>query len=142
MIHYRLRCSAAHEFEGWFPGSDAFDAQAAAGLVVCPHCDDTAVTRALMAPGIATGKTDMAPVRHAAGAVPDTVRTQLRRLRAEIEASCDDVGEEFAAEARRIHAGEAPARGIYGQTTPAQAEALRDDGIEIAAIPWVPLADS
>jgi len=141
MIHYRLRCSEAHEFEGWFPGIEAFDSQAAAGLVVCPHCDDTDVTRALMAPSLNTTGSDVVPLRHTAGPAPANVRTQLRRLRAEIEASCDDVGDNFAAEARRIHEGEAPARGIYGQTTPEQAEALRDDGIEIAAIPWVLLTD-
>ncbi len=140
MIHYRLRCSAAHEFEGWFPSIEAFDAQAAGGLVVCPHCDDTDVTRALMAPRIATNR-ELVPVRHTAGPAPVNVRAQLRRLRAEIEASCDDVGDDFAAEARRIHDGEAPRRGIYGQTTPDEAEALRDDGIDIAAIPWVPLTD-
>jgi len=141
MIHYRLRCSAAHEFEGWFPGIEAFEAQLAAGLVVCPHCDDTEVTRALMAPSIAAGRTEVGPVRHTAGAAPATVRSQLRRLRAEIEASCDDVGDDFAAEARRIHDGEAPNRGIYGHTTPDEAEALREDGIDVAAIPWVPLSD-
>jgi hypothetical protein len=141
MIHYQLRCGAAHEFDGWFPDSAAFEAQVEAGYLSCPHCDDTDVTRALMAPRIATSRQEVAPVRHTAGLVPDNVRAQLRRLRTAIEANCDDVGDGFAAEARRIHEGEAPARGIYGRTTADEAEALRDDGIEVGAIPWVPLND-
>ena len=32
--------------------------------------------------------------------------------------------------------------GIYGETTPEQAEKLSDEGIEVAAIPWLPRADS
>ena len=50
MIHYQLRCSQQHEFDGWFPSSAAFDRQAGAGLVECPHCGDVKVARALMAP--------------------------------------------------------------------------------------------
>lgn len=74
--------------------------------------------------------------------MPDELRAKLARLRAEIEQRCEDVGTGFADEARRIHNGQADARGIYGETTPAQAEALADEGIEIARIPWVPLADA
>ena len=58
----------------------------------------------------------------------------------------------FNAEAaRRMHeqqkdgpAGEAKAaspRGIYGEATDAEAEALLEDGIEVARIPWVPRSD-
>ena len=63
-------------------------------------------------------------------------------LRAEVESRCENVGDRFAEEARLIHAGDAPARGIYGEATPEQAERLADDGIEIAQIPWLPRADS
>ena len=65
----------------------------------------------------------------------------LQKLRAEVEQNCDYVGDEFAAEARRIHNGEADARGIYGETTPEEAEALAEDGIEVSRVPWVPRAD-
>ena len=50
-------------------------------------------------------------------------------------------GPQFAEEARKIHRGESDRRGIYGETTPEQAEALSDDGIEFARVPWVPRAD-
>ncbi len=74
--------------------------------------------------------------------MPDRVRAAMHKLRAEVEKNCDYVGADFADEARRIHNGDAPARGIYGETTPSQAEALAEDGIDVASIPWLPRADS
>ena len=47
----------------------------------------------------------------------------------------EDVGERFADEARRIHYGEVAQRGIRGQATPDQREALQDEGIEVVALP-------
>lgn len=73
--------------------------------------------------------------------MPAQVFAMLQRMRAEVEKNCDYVGPEFAEEARRMHRGESDKRGIYGETTKDQAEALADEGIEIASIPWVPRAD-
>jgi hypothetical protein len=74
--------------------------------------------------------------------MPAHLRAMLQHIRGEVERNCDYVGPNFAEEARKIHNGESDKRGIYGETTPEQAEALADEGIEIASIPWVPLADS
>ncbi len=52
MIHYQLRCGAAHEFDAWFRDSAAFDDQARRGLLECPHCGERQVARALMAPAV------------------------------------------------------------------------------------------
>ncbi len=164
MIHYQLRCSEDHSFDGWFRDSGAFDRQAAAGLVACPVCGGTRVNRALMAPRIGKrgGVVDAAGREEGAGreaggepvpapapepavkggvAMPDQVRGLLQKLRAEVERSCENVGERFAEEARAIHQGETPARAIYGDATPEQAEALAEEGVPIARIPWVPRAD-
>ncbi len=152
MIHYQLRCSADHTFDGWFRDSAAFDAQAQRGLILCPACGDTTVNRALMAPRIAKGgpvvdrsgapEPVARPVPEKTGvAVPDHVRAMLQKLRADVEQNCDYVGPGFAEEARRIHRGESDKRSIYGESTPEQAEALADEGIEVARIPWVPRAD-
>jgi hypothetical protein len=152
MIHYQLRCSQEHDFDGWFASGDSFDKQAKRGLLECPICGDTKVLRALMAPSVAKKSRPAAPAPAATPApsqqvavaperLPDHIRAQLQRMRAEVEKQCDYVGANFAAEARRIHTGESGARGIYGETTPEEAEALADDGIEVARIPWVPRAD-
>ena len=52
MIHYQLRCSHEHQFDGWFKDSAGFDQQAASGLVGCPECGDTKIERALMTPAV------------------------------------------------------------------------------------------
>jgi hypothetical protein len=54
VIRYLLRCGEGHEFDGWFPGSAAFDEQTRRRLLSCPQCGIGDVTRALMAPAIQT----------------------------------------------------------------------------------------
>jgi hypothetical protein len=76
-----------------------------------------------------------------AGPVPAQLVALLQRVRAEVEEKCEYVGSEFAEEARKIHLGETKARGIYGEASSEEAEALKDEGIDIAQIPWVPRAD-
>lgn len=151
MIRFALRCANAHEFESWFKDGAAYDRMAAAGLVECPSCGDARVGKALMAPAIAKGRGAKGrpeapeaappPAPVAGGQVPAQVLALLQRVRAEVEKTCDYVGPGFAEEARRIAKGEAADRGIYGEATPAEAEALRDEGIEVASLPWVPRAD-
>ncbi len=164
MIHYTVRCSHAHEFDGWFKDSAAFDRLSRRGLVECPTCGDTKVDRALMAPAVATREAlpvplpapappapqvqgrppqaqPSAPMAMTGGAIPDQMRAMLQRMRAEVEKHCDYVGPEFAEEARKIHRGESDKRSIYGETTPEQAEALSEDGRDFSRIPGVPRAD-
>jgi hypothetical protein len=157
MIHYQLRCSQEHEFDGWFPDSAGFDRQVTLKLVECPQCGNTDIERALMAPALGRNPkrqhSEPAPVEASpteakaavalppSGPLPDQMRSMLQRLRAEVEKNCDYVGPDFADEARKMHRGESDRRGIYGETTPEQAESLADDGIEVTSIPWVPRAD-
>lgn len=60
----------------------------------------------------------------------------LRQVQDAVEKHCDYVGKNFAEEARKIHYGETEARGIYGETTPEEAEELREEGVAFASIPW------
>ena len=146
MIHYALVCSKAHDFDGWFQNSASFETQAQAGLLECPVCASTSVRRALMAPLISASAAQPAhasPPVKAVAAMPAQMRAALQRIRAEVESRCDYVGPRFAAEVRRIAEGEGPERRpIYGEATREEAAALEADGIEVARIPWVPLADS
>lgn len=164
MIHYQLICSQGHDFDGWFKDSAAFDRLVELRMVECPTCGDAAVRRALMAPAVRTRPSaepaavpasapapaaqPTAPVpapgpppAALAGPMPDHLRAMLQRLRTEVEKNCDYVGERFAEEARRMHSGDSDKRGIYGETTPEEAEALADEGISVQRIPWVPRAE-
>jgi hypothetical protein len=160
VIHYALQCPNNHRFDGWFNSSAGFETQAATGLVACPSCGDTHVTRALMSPALAKEARAVAPPRETVtptsepvqppaqavalpeGRMPDEMRAALQRMRREIETKFDYVGPGFATEARRIQSGETPPRGIYGEATPVEREALAEEGIAFASLPWVERADS
>lgn len=131
MIRFSLRCSADHEFEGWFRDNEAFEAQQNAGEIACLECGDTTVEKALMAPAISRGR-GKPPAMTAA-----QMKTMLLALRRQVETSCDYVGERFAEEARRIHHGEAEPHGIYGEASEDESRELADEGIEFGRIPWV-----
>ena len=60
----------------------------------------------------------------------------LAELRKKIVANSEDVGTEFAREARAIHEGEAPERPIIGEARANEARALIEDGIPVAPLPW------
>ena len=134
MIKYGLTCAKAHEFEGWFSDSAAYDEQAAAGQLACPVCGSKKVEKMLMAPQVAGGrKKSAARMTEMAKAV----RSELRAIRAHVEANSDYVGDRFAHEARAIHYGDADERNIYGEATAEDAQSLTDEGIEVTAIPWI-----
>lgn len=141
MIVYDLTCGNDHDFEAWFPSSEAYDKQRKARKVPCPVCGDAKVSKALMAPSVAGAKKkDGGKPIHTTGQAAFV--TALRELRHHVEANCDNVGERFPEEARKMHYGEAEKRNIYGEATEAEAETLSDEGITCQRIPWVPGHDA
>lgn len=139
MILFKLKCSADHEFEGWFRDGATYERQSKRGLIACPSCGDSAIDKAPMAPRVARSA---AQGQVAAAPSPEQMRRMLQQLRRHVETTCDYVGERFADEARRIHHGDADARGIYGEASDAETRALADEGIEVARLPWVPASDA
>ena len=67
-------------------------------------------------------------------ATPEQVQAAYLQGMRQLLARTEDVGQRFPEEARRIHYGEAPNRGIRGHATPQEREALRDEGIDTVAI--------
>lgn len=144
-----LRCAAEHVFEGWFASEDDFAAQKDRGLLECPMCGSQDVIKALSAPrlnlrgGVAEGRAiapagdDSDGVGPAMPESPEAVTTHAMWLQAvrHVMAHTEDVGPAFAEEARRIHYGEAPERGIRGRTTSREREALIEEGIEVMPLP-------
>lgn len=146
MIKYALACEKDHSFESWFPDSDSYDTQTRRGLVACPVCGATRVSKAIMAPAVVSGQKHMARPPAPAPAAPiallderqQRLREMARLLREEIVANTDDVGRKFPEEARAIHDGEAPARSIRGQATLEEARALLDEGVGVLPLPFLP----
>jgi hypothetical protein len=134
-----LQCAHGHGFEGWFASQDAFDTQLAAGLVECPVCSNTAITKLLAAPRLNLGNAKP-PADAQAAKLPAAESPEGRLLRAvrEVIAQTEDVGDRFAEEARKMHYGEIEERGIRGQTTREQAQTLIDEGIPVFSLPLPP----
>ena len=125
-----LRCHNGHGFEGWFGSDDDFLDQNGRQLIACPLCADTVIVRLPSAPRLnLSGAREVAPAA-AVATHPDPQVQWLKAIR-EVLANTEDVGERFAAEARRIHYGESAERGIRGQATASEREALLDEGIEV-----------
>ncbi|PDT26121.1 hypothetical protein CO660_29840 [Rhizobium sp. L9] len=138
MIRYSLTCDSAHEFEGWFSESADFDRQVASGFLTCPVCHSAAVSKLLMAPSVSTARKKDERQTLAMDAMRREALEKLKEAVAAVKANSEDVGAKFPEEARKIHYGEADARGIIGQATVDEAQALVEEGIEIAAIPVLP----
>ena len=144
MIKYALACEQAHEFESWFPSSEAFESQRKRGFVTCPFCDSVKVEKQIMAPSVA--RTDKASKAPAPEVQPVAVlsekerelRAALKALREHVMKNAEDVGKGFVEEARKMHYGETEERSIYGQADLAEARALLDEGIDVLPLPVVP----
>jgi hypothetical protein len=143
MIRYDLVCDKAHEFDGWFRDSAAYDQQARRGLVACTLCGSAKIEKQLMAPGIPakSNRKNGTALKMAAGSVDprsQTLMKMMRELRQNVEANAEYVGDKFAEEARKIHYDEAEKRGIYGEATRDDATALIEEGIEVHPLPRLP----
>ena len=128
-----LRCNSGHAFEGWFASDDEFLDQNGRQMIACPLCADTVIVRLPSAPRLNLSGAREVVVQ--APAVPADPQALFLKAIRHVLANTEDVGERFADEARRIHYGEADERGIRGQATADQREALRDEGIEVHALP-------
>jgi hypothetical protein len=129
MIRYDLRCANGDEFEAWFGSIADYDKQALAGQVECPHCGSKHVEKAPMAPAVISGRAkDKQKERAVAMAMAAKVREHIKD-------NFEHVGDKFADEARKMHAGESEERAIWGEATPEQARELAEEGIPAAPLP-------
>ncbi|MET3662559.1 DUF1178 family protein [Aquamicrobium ahrensii] len=137
MIRFSLVCEYDHEFEAWFRSSDDFEVQKKRGFVDCPTCGSSRVDKALMAPAVSTSE-KKEKMALAMGDAQRRALEEMKALAAKVRENTDYVGDKFAEEARKIHFGEADARGIYGEATLEEAKDLAEDGVEFMPIPVFP----
>lgn len=148
MIKYRLQCKKGHEFESWFSDSAGYEKQAKRGLVSCPECGSTKVSKTLMAPSVSTrGRSrDIEPAPAPQLTEGDAKRLAIqkemlevmRKVRRHVEENAEYVGPRFAEEARKIHHEESEARGIYGEASLEEAKELAEEGIDLLPLPRLP----
>lgn len=162
---FNLRCDQGHGFEGWFASEDDYQAQTQGGLLQCPVCNSARVDRLPSAPRLNLGdRRSPTPPHPAPGSSPSAraggrsepavheeggsgdvaaakasvvaaLEAQYLQIVRQVLANTEDVGTRFTEEVRRIHYGETEHRNIRGQADAQQREALREEGIEVFALP-------
>ncbi len=136
MIVLDLACDNSHPFEGWFGSSDDFAVQAKAGGIACPVCGSVDITRQVSAPYVVKARSAGAPDA-ASRVVPvaNDARELRKKFLEQVLNHTEDVGQRFAEEARRIFYKESPERAIRGTASGQEVSALREEGIDVLALP-------
>ena len=150
MIVFNLACSQDHHFDGWFRSSDDFERQLHQEMIACPVCGDSSITKQLSAPRLNVGATaPMQPSQPstppatsnapqevvAASMLPNLQSHMLRQFKQFVVANTENVGNNFAETARRMHYGEESHRNIRGRVSSDESQALREEGIETVGLP-------
>jgi hypothetical protein len=139
---FNLQCSALHRFEGWFASEEDYASQVERGLLECPLCADKTVQKLPSAPRLNLGASE-APVAPqpgqqqalVAGDAAQALQAAWLQMARQIVSQTEDVGPRFAEEARKIHYGESKERGIRGQASREETEALLEEGIAVMPLP-------
>ena len=130
-----LRCAGGHGFEGWFASEDDYAAQSKATGIACPLCGSSEISRLPSAPRLNVGRHAATEAEPASQGMQMTLQSQWLKVVRQVMSATEDVGDRFAEEARRIHYGEVEERGIRGRASSEDAEALREEGIAVVALP-------
>ncbi len=150
---FDLSCENEHLFEGWFSSTESFEEQTNNGQIRCPVCNSAHITRRVSAPHLNISNLRSSSKKEAESvAIPENAQTavaapsnkQMVQLQAEVMRQVrkiikktEDVGHEFADEARRIHNGETEERPIRGIASIQECKELAEDGIAIMPIPEI-----
>lgn len=139
---FNLQCSAHHLFEGWFASEEDYTSQVDRGLLECPLCADKTIQKLPSAPRLNFGAVQAPQAANSAqkqavvtGDPAQALQAAYLQLARRIVSETEDVGERFAEEARKIHYGETEERGIRGQASREETEALMDEGIAVMPLP-------
>ena len=105
---YNLKCQYGHSFEGWFRSNDEFLVQSDKGILSCPVCDDNVVTRLPSAPIFKHKRLllllaqRLLLIEGKNSALQSEVNRKLLEVAKHILENAENVGSQFAKEARKI----------------------------------------
>jgi hypothetical protein len=130
MIAYDLQCINGHAFEGWFEDSEVYQNQKKKGLIACPACNTTRVSRIP-----STFAIKSSPIPRKLSLEEKNLKKVGQEIIDFVEKNFDDVGCDFAKEALKIHYGVEEPRNIRGISTKEEEKMLKKEGIEFFKIP-------
>ena len=137
MILFDLQCEKNHKFECWFSSSSNYEEQLKNKMIACPYCNSTKIQKSLMAPNINTkSNSKKSKKNNKKKLAQNNLENQIKKFRKYIEKNTDNVGKNFAEEARKIYYGETKSRPIRGESTENEAQELAEEGIPFSQLPW------
>ena len=137
MILFDLICNKNHKFEAWFASSSDYKNQLKNKMILCPYCNSTKIKKSLMAPNINTKGTSKNSCKdNKIDIAQSKLEKQIKKFKKYIEKNTDNVGKNFAEEARKIYYGETKSRPIRGESTEKEAQELVEEGIPFSKLPW------
>ena len=104
----------------------------------CPVCGSSTVAKLPSAPHVSLPTRETTKETAVTGS-PDFMSKLRAKVIEYVLKHTEDVGERFPDEARQIHYGEAPERPIRGQASRQEVDELREEGIEVVALPIAPV---
>ena len=157
MIKYKLKCKSSYcseqnDFDGWFQNIEAFEKQKNLNLINCPICGSDNVVKSLTAPSLKITKSHNSIQKKETKDLEQdklnqnilrsenlkNITTLLRTLKKEIQKNSTFVGKDFVNQARSMKQGKIKEKPIHGHGTNKEIEELKDEGINVINVPWVP----
>ena len=140
MIKYNLKCKNKHEFESWFSDSKEFEKLKNSKIIECIYCKTKSIEKSIMSPRISNKDVDEKNVTTDKDI--KKVKNELLKIQKFVEKNFKYVGDKFPKEVRNIYYDKKGEKNIYGNATQKETEQLKEEGIEVATIPWVKKKDN
>ena len=152
LICKSLYCSNQNSFDGWFQNIEAYQNQKSKGLILCPLCGSDDIIKSLTTPSFRLSKAkstyteveqkevDNKNLRKSVRSNDKTndISILLRAMKKEIKKNSEFVGDDFVKEVRSMQLDKTKERSIYGHGTKKEIEELKDEGVDVLNVPWVP----
>ena len=137
MILFDLKCENEHKFEAWFPSSSNYENQLKKKMIECPYCNSKKIKKSLMAPNLnVKSQSKKNSIEKKNDIAQINLEKKIKKFKKFVEKNTENVGKNFAEEARKIYYGEKKARAIRGESTEKESQDLAEEGIPFSKLPW------
>ena len=136
MIKYKLKCKNCKlTFDSWFASSLEYEKLKRKKLISCHICNSIKVEKTLMAPKMLNRGLKDKSIKEFKKY--KNINRKLKEYQKFIKNNFEDVGDNFAYEARSIHYNDKKnKKGIFGNASKDEIKELKDEGINTEIIPW------
>jgi|TARA_B110000971_G_scaffold116752_1_gene119669 hypothetical protein len=135
MIKYLLKCKNKHEFESWFSESKEFEKLKKRKLIECIFCRSKDVDKSIMSPNV-VAKNNIVEKKFNNKEF-NKIKKDLIKIRKFVEKNFEFVGDRFTREIRDIYYNNKKNKNIYGTATLEEKLELKEEGIDLASVPWI-----